>query len=277
MATSGSYDFTETRLEITKAAMENCGILSPNESPTSDQITSVSRDLNLLVKGLQANGIRIWKLDWRTATFTASSEVTGTDSNIYTCTRSHTSGATSKPITGANYTTYWRQDGSTGGTWVTSTAYSAVGQITPTADVIGIYEAFLRRNNQDIPLEIIAFDKYFSEVFTKYDEGQPQMITFDSRISPQIYLYPQPNDTTDVLHYLAVVKLEDFDADANDADFPAKLYDLLVWGLSYRVSHKFRLPLTERQMFLNEFNKALVEMRRNDKFISSGEFLESCF
>lgn len=51
------------------------------------------------------------------------SEVTGTDSLIYTCIDNHASTNDDKPITGVNYTDKWTQAGSTGGVWVISTAY----------------------------------------------------------------------------------------------------------------------------------------------------------
>jgi hypothetical protein len=51
------------------------------------------------------------------------SEVTGTDSNIYTCIDNHSSTNDDKPITGANYALKWTQAGSIGGVWEVSTAY----------------------------------------------------------------------------------------------------------------------------------------------------------
>lgn len=53
------------------------------------------------------------------------SEVTGTDSNIYTCIRGHTSSLTDKPITGSNWAFYWEKAGLTGGVWAVTTSYSA--------------------------------------------------------------------------------------------------------------------------------------------------------
>jgi len=53
------------------------------------------------------------------------SEVTGTDANIYTCIRDHTSSAATKPITGSNWAFYWELSGLTGGVWADATSYSA--------------------------------------------------------------------------------------------------------------------------------------------------------
>ena len=41
----------------------------------------------------------------------------GTDGEVYTCNRGHISANANRPITGADYQAYWRQEGSTGGAW----------------------------------------------------------------------------------------------------------------------------------------------------------------
>ncbi len=56
----------------------------------------------------------------------ASSKVIGSDGNTYACKKDHKStvdGATDKPITGTNWSTYWELRGSGGNTWGTSTVY----------------------------------------------------------------------------------------------------------------------------------------------------------
>ena len=65
-------------------------------------------------------------LDQLTKMDVTSSEVTGTDAKIYTCKLNHTSAADNRPITGANYATYWELKGSTGGVWVIDTTYKAL-------------------------------------------------------------------------------------------------------------------------------------------------------
>jgi phage gp36-like protein len=64
-----------------------------------------------------------------TVPFGPSSEVLGTDTKNYTCIVAHTAAALNKPVTGANYATYWAQKGSSGGTWVDGSAYTAVPNI----------------------------------------------------------------------------------------------------------------------------------------------------
>ena len=60
MATSGSYDFAITRDQIITDAMHKYNALGIGSSPTANELTLFSRDLNRVVKGLQARGIGMW-------------------------------------------------------------------------------------------------------------------------------------------------------------------------------------------------------------------------
>ena len=63
---------------------------------------------------------------WPTlSTVNTQSVVTGTNSTIYRCIRSHTADSTNRPITGANYLLYWEAGGSSPSVWATSTQYTA--------------------------------------------------------------------------------------------------------------------------------------------------------
>lgn len=56
--------------------------------------------------------------------------VVGTDGKTYRCILAHTSAAADKPITGANYATYWTVAGGVAGSaWAAGTAYAVTCQI----------------------------------------------------------------------------------------------------------------------------------------------------
>jgi len=59
-----------------------------------------------------------------TAIDVSAHQVTGTDSNIYTCNQNHIADSSNQPITGGSWSTYWTAGGTTGGTWVDGTGYS---------------------------------------------------------------------------------------------------------------------------------------------------------
>ena len=64
--------------------------------------------------------------------------VVGTDGKTYSCILAHTSDSTNRPISGANWATYWKKDYGYAGAWVTGTVYpigywdGSVPDTTPT-------------------------------------------------------------------------------------------------------------------------------------------------
>jgi len=160
MTTSGSYDFTLTRNQIITGALRKVGAVSQGNVPSAPQISETAEALNALVKSLQTRNVHLWTLEWVTKAFTtAASQVTGTDSNIYTCIKSHTSSNNATtgdtPITLPNWSTYWTLKGSTGGVWANATAYGSTGDFTVAADTLAIEKAFLLSYNLSITLSPI--------------------------------------------------------------------------------------------------------------------------
>src|SRR5574337_1231361 len=202
MSTSGSADWNQTALQIVARVLRIVGA----ESTSADKISEGLTALNALVKSWQTDGIRLWTVEWVTKTFSASSTVTGTDGNTYTCIRSHTSSSSNRPVTGADWSTYWYLTGSGGSAWATATAYSSIGDFTVDADTIGIERAFIRRDGYDTTVKIITKDEY-AAIPAKYQTGKPYALWLDLQLTPQAYLYYQPDETTDVLHYHRVSRV----------------------------------------------------------------------
>lgn len=241
MATSGSYDWSLTANDIINEALEDLRVIVPGGTPASAVTTSSLAVLNRITKALSVKGIRIWSIDWVQKTFSAASEVTGTDGEIYTCILSHTSASANRPITGANYTTYWVQSGSSGGTWVTSTSYTSTGDFDADAQTLNVLQAFIREGSTDSLLYVGSMDDYF-KISDKTIDGKPTALYFNKLLTGHIYLYPQPHfsDYADyVLHYLRESKLEDFDSVGNDPDFNAIYTDYLVKELRYAIAPKY--------------------------------------
>ncbi len=274
MTTSLSSDFDLTRNELIAASLRKVGAIAQGESANAEQITEASEALNVLTKNLE--GFRLWKREWWTKTFSAASEVTGTDALIYTCIRSHTSTAADRPITGANYKSYWKQTGSIGGGWVITTAYSAIGEFQFDADCIGVEKAFIRYSGSDTPLTILSFDSYL-DISTKDDFGQPSILGIEQLARMKGYLWPQPNSTDYILNILQYIKLEDFDVAADNPDLLTRWLRYLVFGLAADLGPEYGVPI-ERQKYLDIKAETLKEkLFKNDPEISEGNFVRSCY
>lgn len=277
MTTSGSYDFTSTRDQIINRALRIIGVVPQGETATAEQVKETAESLNSMVKSWQNEHIYLWSTELVTKTLTASSQVLGTDGKNYTCLRSHTSAASNRPITGADYSTYWVESGSSGVAWATSTAYSSIGDFDAANDTLDILSAFIRDGGNDWPLSIIPMHE-FMNIWQKDRTGRPFVLALHKTIPAKtVYLYYQPDLTTYVLHYLRVRKLEDFDVGANTPDFPENWIEPLVWGLAANIAPEYNVK-SDRQRFLDA--KA-EEMRRrakvHDSETHSGEFIAPAY
>ena len=63
MTRSGSIDFNQTRNEIIESALRKIGALAEGETPTAQQVTNASQELNRLVKTWITKGHHLWALD----------------------------------------------------------------------------------------------------------------------------------------------------------------------------------------------------------------------
>lgn len=258
--------------EIIQEALELLGVLELSGTADSAKVASCERSLNLLMKNLQAVGVRLWTIEETTKTFTASSEVTGSDAKIYTCIKSHTSATNNKPVTGANWTTYWAQRGITGGTWVTATAYSAIGEFTVAEDTIGIDSPFVRQGTTDVPIKRIGYAQYM-EVSEKGQTGTPAYLVFDRQILPRVILSPQPDNVSDVLHYLRTRRLEDYD----DSTVPDTWEKTISWLLAADVAGKFSLPLQKILYIENKAREMYKLAKANDRELTDEEMIKPCY
>jgi hypothetical protein len=239
---SGDSDWSQTKADIVQQSLELPNIIAVGDSPSSAQDTMVTTVLNQFIKYLQViHDVKFWKLEWAEHKFSDPDEVTGTDGEVYTCIKSHTSDSTNKPITGDYWTSYWKLRGSTGGVWVDSTSYSSAADFAAASDVIGIQKAFYRKGNTDIPIEVIGHNEYW-EIPNKVDFGSPNRIWFDDNTS-NIFVSPQVTDVDDtVIHYQKIVRIEDFDADSDSPDFPVHWIEPVVYQVAYRICFYYNVP-----------------------------------
>lgn len=248
----------QTRNQIIKRALRIIGVLSQGNEPSSAQLIESSDALNGLMKSLSAENIWLWKMEWIAKKLAASSEVTGSDSLIYTCIRGHTSDSTNKPITGDQWKLYWKKEGSTGGVWVTATAYNCIGDMTLGADVLDVYKVLVRQNNDnDIAVPLVSRNEY-ANLSRKNDSPSnvPIYGWIDKQDNQRLYLYPFPDAITSYIVQIHVQKvLDDLVLPAANPDVPLRFYDLLCYGLAEVLADEYGLNLGERGFISGKFNR----------------------
>jgi hypothetical protein len=274
MATSGSTDFTLTRDDIITEALEYLDALSTGASVPTADTTSANRTFNMFVKALQLEGVNLWTRTWTQKDLGSPSVVTngGTD---YYCVRSHTSSASTEPGVGSNWTTYWETTNETsGGAWVTATAYNFIGDFTLDATYINVDQAVIREpvngKNYDYPMTISPFGGYL-DVANKVSttRGVPRKMFLDRQLAAITgYLYPVPEEGM-VVHMLAVRTIEDFedgDPGMNDnPDFPVRWFEALSLGLAAKLAPKYGIWGEKLGQLTVLYEKALSKAKADDK------------
>ncbi len=144
---------------------------------------------------------------------------------------------------------------------------SGTGNYTLTDDVIDILSVVVRRSGTDYTLERISRADYLN-IPTKTTEGRPSQFFLDRQISPELKLWPVPDNSTDVVYYDALTRMDDAANSVNTMEVPFRFYPCLAAGLAYYISIKRapnRVQLL-KAVYEEEFERAMSEDRDRASF-----------
>ena len=149
----------------------------------------------------------------------------------------------------------------------TFTFTQADGEYDLGADVIDILSAVVRRDGTDYVIDRISRDEYLA-IPTKTTQARPTQFFVDRQLTPTIKLWPLPENSTDVLVYDCLTRMDDADTFTNTMDVPFRFYPCLAAGLAYYIALK-RAP--ERVQMLKavyeeEMKRAMDEDRDRASF-----------
>jgi hypothetical protein len=144
--------------------------------------------------------------------------------------------------------------------------------------ILDIQKAFVRRDGTDYPVDIKMIVDYF-DIPNKDDPGMAQVIALKQDAAfPEMYVYPAPDNSTDVLHFLQVRKLTDLDDGEEYPDFPSQWIQPLIWNLASELAPEFGLPLDLRQDLLGRATGYLeIAMRGERGTTKTADFVRGCF
>ena len=135
------------------------------------------------------------------------------------------------------------------------------------ADVIDVLSVIVRRDNTDY-----ALDRYSREEFltipNKTTQGRPSQFFLDRQITPNLQLWPVPENNTDIVFYEALTRMQDADTFINSSDMPFRFYPCLAAGLAYYIAIK-RAPQRIQILkaaYEEEFERAMTEDRDRASF-----------
>ena len=130
------------------------------------------------------------------------------------------------------------------------------------ADVIDILSMVVRRSGTDFSMTRISRDDYIN-LPTKTTTGRPSQFFLDRQITPNLKIWSAPENSTDVLIYDALTRIQDVDASVNTVNVPFRFYPCLTAGLAYYLAMK-RAPdriKILKAVYEEEFERAAAEDR----------------
>ena len=149
----------------------------------------------------------------------------------------------------------------------TITLTKGTTEYTLGSDVIDVLSAVVRRSGTDISMTKISRDEYLN-IPDKDNEARPTQFFIDRQITPVAKIWPAPENSTDVIYYDALTRIDDADTFTNTIDVPFRFYPCLAAGLAYYLSIK-RAPdriQMLKAVYEEEFERALSEDRDRASF-----------
>ena len=140
-------------------------------------------------------------------------------------------------------------------------------------DVIDILSVVVRRSGTDFSMSRISRDSYLS-IPTKTTTGRPTQYFLDRQITPNLKIWPAPENSTDVIRYDALTRIQDADTAVNTMEVPFRFYPCLTAGFAYYLAVK-KVPDRVQMLkviYEEEFARAMGEDRDRSSFTVTPEY-----
>jgi len=130
--------------------------------------------------------------------------------------------------------------------------------------VIDVLDVVLRRTVNDVATDYqmnqVGRAEYWN-IPTKSTKARPTQWFLDKQVTPKIYVWPAPENSTDVIKMNQLLRIEDADGSVNDLQMPFRFYPALVAGLAFYLSQKRAPERMEslKSLYEDEFARALAQ------------------
>tara|TARA_R100000935_G_scaffold7634_1_gene16120 strand:- start:727 stop:1611 length:885 start_codon:yes stop_codon:yes gene_type:complete len=283
MTTSNSKNFEIDVAEYIEEAFERCG----QEVRTGYDLRTAKRSLNLLFADWANRGLNQWTIEQTTialaagiseypsgsltlsvaatGSFTGGETITGGTSGAtasITSTLTTTSFATTIPVG-----SFTLNETITGGTSGATTTVSAVQDLSDTQSTIDMLSAVVTRTGTDFEITRLSRSEFLN-IPIKTQTGRPNQFFLDRQISPVLKIWPVPDNSTDVIKFNRLTRIDDADAFTNTVDIPFRFYPCLAAGLAYYLSMKRspQLMAPLKAIYEEEMLRAMEEDRDRASF-----------
>jgi len=130
--------------------------------------------------------------------------------------------------------------------------------------VVDVLDVILRRTTNSVATDYqmtqVGRSEYWN-IPSKSTQARPTQYFLDKQETPKIYVWPAPENSTDIIKMNQILRIEDADTSVNDVQVPFRFYPCLVAGLAYYIAQK-RAPdriQILKGMYEEEFARALAQ------------------
>jgi hypothetical protein len=146
----------------------------------------------------------------------------------------------------------------------TQTVTQGTTSYTLTANIIDILDCSLRRTSggttTDLQMSRISRSEFLN-IPNKASQARPSQFFFDKSIIPVLNIWPAPENSTDILVFNKLVRMDDADKATNTMDMPFRFYPCFAAGLAYYIAIK-KAPervVMLKEMYEEEFERAMSQ------------------
>tara|TARA_R110002020_G_scaffold317843_1_gene533501 strand:- start:1672 stop:2340 length:669 start_codon:yes stop_codon:yes gene_type:complete len=135
------------------------------------------------------------------------------------------------------------------------------------SDTIDVLSAVVRTDTVDYGIQRVSRDEYLN-IPTKSSQSRVSQFFVDRQINPTLKVWPAPNNSTDILIFDRLVRIDDADTPTNTMELPFRFYPCLAAGLAYYIAMKRapdRVQLL-KAVYEEEFERAATEDRDRASF-----------
>lgn len=279
MTTSGSVNYSVTRNDIINEAAELLGIKDFEEDLTANEISSMARSLELMIKYWHSKDIYLWKTETVYLFFAHEdyeydlgptgdhATLTKVKTEISTAAASGASSIVVDSITGISNgdaigielddgTLQWTTvNGAPSGSTITLTAsltdtaaidnnvyaYTSIIGRPLTVDTARLYRDASASYS---PVQVISRQRY-RNITLPTTTGKVNQVFYDPKTTNgKLKVWPAPDDVKDYLELVCKMTIEDFDSSTNNPDFPQEWFLPMAWNLACYTAPKFGVTLT---------------------------------
>jgi len=214
-----SSTYTVTRDQIITLALRKLGVLEIGDTPDANTVANAAMSLNLLIKQLSTDGLKLWKVSELIIPMLANQTsyiLGGSNSALMYDTQAPTVAITDKPL----------------------------------KVIQGFYRNIQSTPPIDTPVMIVSKQEY-NTLGSKFSTGTANTIFYDSKkINGILYVYLTPDAYSEAnleLHIIAQMPLNDMTLATDITDFPNEWMNCLVWNLADQLALEYGVPMNARQ------------------------------